>query len=643
MEKKWFGWKGKILCVDLSRKKIFRKKLSKSLAKNYIGCRGINSKLLYDQVNESISPYDPENKLLIGTGPLNGTPVGVGRLSITTKSPRGSIAEGGIGGCFAPELKFAGFDHIIITGISQKPVYIWIDDDEVQIRNATHLWGSTTNETEDLLKEEIGDTNFEPLYIGPGAENLVHSCPILSGHHAGGRAGCGEIMGHKKLKAIVVRGSKGVQVAHPNDFEKLYERMDEVFDLKETMDPFVVSYGIFGSSSIVRTFNGVHQLGTRNFQTMNFEHVQDISAETYMRDFVTKPESCFCCPVPSCGQWFEIKDGPYAGTKGGNLRALAATYGAVLGIRDLPAVLHLHVLCNQLGLDPYCAMYTIAWAMECFEKGVISKEDTDGIELTFGNYESAIELTKKIAYRDGFGNLLAEGAKKASEKIGKGSGKYALEVKGQELEGMPERGLYSAALGVATSEVGPDHTRWYPMNLPNPASLSRDLFREIGFSDDDITKSFQATLASGKGQLVKFLSDRDALIESIPACIFLHVRSWLGVDFKFWRDLLKAGTGMTFVSGELLMAGERIVNIERAFNVREGYRREHDTLPRRMFEEPVPGGYYGPIKRKDMDLMLDEYYEARGWDKVTSIPTKSKLEELSLQDVSEDFKRLGVS
>jgi aldehyde:ferredoxin oxidoreductase len=284
--------------------------------------------------------------------------------------------------------------------------------------------------------------------------------------------------------------------------------------------------------------------------------------------------------------------------------------------------------------------YTIAWAMECYEKGIINKSDTDGVDLRFGNDEIIIDLIKKIAYREGFGNLLAEGSQRASQIIGKGSDKYLLTVKGQELEGMPERNLYVAALGVATSEVGPDHTRWYPPYPPNPRIISKDLLNELGV-DIDLSSALQTRLPDGKGKLLRWLVISRSVVESLPGCVFL-LRDTLGLDLRIWKDLLIAATGVNFTYPEILKAGERILNIERAFIVREGYRRKDDIIPRRMLEEPVPRHHYRELDRKTFNHMLDEYYEENGWDKNTAIPTREKLEELGLNEVIKQFDRLGI-
>ncbi len=633
-----YGWIGKILQIDLTKSKIGKIDLPKNLCTDFIGCRGINSKILYDQVNPKTHPLDPENVLIWGTGPLEGTPIGMGRYSVTTKNLRGSISEGGLGGFFAPELKFAGYDHIVIRGKSKKPVFIWIDDEEIEIRDAKNIWGKNTWETDSIIKEELGDDDIQICYIGPAAENMVHSTPLISGlTHAGCRAGFGEVMGSKKLKAIAVRGTGGVKVAQIEKFMDLTMKLFEYFEPANVMDPWYLTY-LTGAPHIL-IGNEVGNIPTRNAQQMSFEFGKDISGEKFFEKYYTRRRACFGCPLVCMSSWYKVPCGPYAGTEGGGAWNFVGL-GSMVGINYLPAILKAITLCNQLGLDWFHVGYSIAWAMECFEKGLISRKDTDGLVLKFGNHESFIEMIKKIAYREGFGDVLADGVDAAAKKIGKGSEKFALTVKGQECEVMPQRNLYVAALGIATSETGPDHTRWYPPYAINPATVPPEKLKELNL-DIDFEKAFQTRLPEGKGRLLKWLTDSRAVLESIPTCLLI----WRGiyhVDLNFWADLLTSGTGLGFKYKQLIEAGERIMNIERAFNVREGFRRKDDTIPFRMQTEHVSAHHYGPLISKDFNYMLDEYYKDRGWDLESGIPTQRKLEQLSLEYIVKDLEGMNI-
>jgi len=641
---KWYGWKGKILRVDLSQKKIFKQELPEDLAKKFIGCRGLITKILYDEVNHNIDPLGPDNKIIFGTGPLDGTPVGVGRFSVITKSTRGCMIEGGLGGFFGPELKFAGYDVIVIQGKAEKPVYIWINDEIVEIRDASHLWGKTTKETNLTLMKELGDPNIQVCCIGPAGENLVHAATIIGTMTRSGGRGVGTIMGAKKLKAIAVRGNGDVEVAKPKEFEKMYDVFLENLDIKRPVDPYIVPWALWGPCFIYRLHDEFGNLPTLNTQRMNYEFADLCSGEVLLKEYVVRGRGCFCCPLPACGRWLEVKRGPYAGLKSENIwLGDQIAFTSMVGIDSLEVALKARNLCNELGLDVYQVGYSTAWAMECYERGILTKEDTGGLNLHFGNREAFLELIEKIPKREGLGKLLADGVAKAAEKIGRGSERFALTIKGQELETMPQRSMYVVALGVATSPSGPDHTRWYPPYPAKPALATSEILeelRELGMYIDFKT-AFETRNPRGKGQLLRFTSIRGAIAESVPTCIFL-IRGRLLLDFKIWRDLLTTGTGVDFSTNDLVAAGERILAIERCFNAREGFKREHDIPPRRMLEEPLPERYIGPIRIEDWNYMLDEYYEACGWDKATGIPTRKKLEELGLQNVADEMEKLGL-
>jgi len=643
MGSKWFGWKGSILRANLSTGKISRQELPKDYARQFIGCRGINAKIMLDELKAGADPRSPENILVIGAGPLDGTPVGMGRVSVSTKSYRNTYAEGGFGGFFGPELKYAGYDHIAITGRSENPVFLYIDDGEAELLDAKHLWGKTTWDTDESIRDDLGDPDIQVCCIGPAAEREVHACPIFgSFNRSGGRAGCGTAMGGKRLKAIAVRGSKGVQIADPERFEKAFGRMREILRI-DGSDQYLVPYGIFGSTSQARIFNDAGGLIARNAQQGSFEGADKVSGERYLEKYAIKPRACFGCFFqPGCGAWYEVKEGPYAGTVGEGLWAGDDfMFTSFVGVDYLPAALKARVMCNQLGMDAFFVGHALSWTMECREKGILSREDTDGLDLRFGNHEAMIEMIRKIAYREGFGGILAEGVESASRRIGKGSERYVLTIKGQEIEGIEERNLYVASLGVAVSEVGPDHTRWYPPYPFNPKLASKELLEELKLDNIDFGKAFQTRNPEGKGRLLVFLENSRAVVESLPSCVYA-IRGMMGIDHRLWLDLLNSGTGADYTYDEVWRIGERIRNVERAFNVREGFRRKDDTIPRRFREEPLRKHNIEPLTQEKLDMMLDEYYEARGWDVKTAVPTKGKLEELGLQYVIEEFNRLKV-
>ncbi len=643
MKKEWFGWTGKILRVNLSTNKINVEDLPEDLARKFIGCRGINVKILYDEVGPEVSPFSPENKLIIGTGPLEGTPVGMGKVSVATKSSNGTVGEGGCGGFWGPEIKYAGYDHIIIEGKSEELVYLWIDGEKVELKNAVQLKGKTVSETDELIKKELGDSNIQIACIGPAGENQVRSSTIMGNlTHSGGRNGFGEIMGNKKLKGIAVRGYKGVKVFDPDKFIKTYNKILSYIDMKNADDHYTQMYHLFGPSGGIKLFNFVGGAPTFNHQDLTWDEIgEKLSGERYLEKYTKKSRAAaFCYPFVSCGDWYEVDDGEYAGTKGENIwSATFLNMGYLVGCDSIEAALKVRSLCNDYGIDFMGVTYRIAWAMECRQKGILTIKDMDNIDLKWGNHQAMVAMTKKIVFREGFGDILAQGVEKASEIVGKGSDEFALTVKGKELDILEHRNNYAIALGNATSESGPDHTKWWPPYNPpiSPSRLQKE-YKEQGI-DIDPNKVAQLKNPDEKAKFMKWKYDTGAVIESLPTCIFM-VKEKLAIDYSIWNDILNEATGFDYGLDEMIQCGERIVNVERAFIAREGYRRMNDTIPKRMMEESA--SVHEPLKEADLDKMLDEYYEARGWDKETAIPTEKKLKEIGLEDVYKNLKQHGV-
>lgn len=635
-----------ILWVDLSSGSTRLETLPEAWTAKHLGCRGINARLLFDHVPAGTDPLGPDNVLFFGTGPLDGLPVGMGRISIACKSPRGTVAEGSGGGFFGPELRRAGVDYLAIRGQADQPVYLSIQNEDVEIRDARHLWGLKTDETDAALRRELADPDVQLRYIGPAAENGVHASPIFGNlNNSGGRAGCGQVMGSKKLKAIAVRGTSGIRVADYETFLDAYKVLRRRLDLATSRDMWTPVWSTYGAPVLARLFPDLGNLMTRNAQQMSWDYDKAlrISSEPYLDEYVTRAKACFCCPWPACQKLHKVNTGPYQGFKGGNYwAAQPVVFGSLIDNDDLDLLLVLSGLCNQYGLDVFHVGYTLAWAMECFENGLLTVADTDGLELRFGcaDRDGLVDLVRKIAMKEGFGALLALGCAEASKIVGGGSERFCLAVKGQELEGIPQRNLYMVALGIAVSEVGPDHTRWYPPYPCNPSLLSPEELAELGV-DLDLRLAFQGRNPAQKGNLLRWLTISRAIIESLPSCVFL-VRDTLGLDLRPWWNLFRAATGLDLDYAGFVRAGERLMNLDRAFNVREGYRRADDRPPLRMATEDVPGFGYPRLAPELFDPMLDEYYAANGWSLTTSIPTRHKLAELDLADVAAEFDALGV-
>jgi aldehyde:ferredoxin oxidoreductase len=635
-----------ILWVDLSSGSSRLETLPAEWTRQYLGCRGINARLLFDNIPAGTDPLGPDNLLFFGTGPMDGLPVGMGRISMACKSPRGTVAEGSGGGFFGPELRRAGIDYLAIGGVADHPVYLNIQDGQAELRDARHLWGLKTDETDALLRQEFSDPEVQFRYIGPAGENLVHASPIFGNlNNSGGRAGCGAVMGSKRLKAIAVRGTQGIRVADYDAFLEAYKVLRQRLDIATSRDMWTPVWSTYGAPVLARLFPDLGNLMTRNAREMRWDYgkAMRISGEAYLDEYVTKAKACWCCPWPACQKQHKIDWGRYRGFKGGNYwAAQPVVFGSLIDNDDLALLLIMSGLCNQYGLDVFHVGYTLAWAMECFENGLLTLSDTDGLELRFGcsDGEGLLDLIRKIAMREGFGELLAKGCAEAAKVVGQGSEQYCLAVKGQELEGIPQRNLYMVALGIAVSEVGPDHTRWYPPYPCNPSLISGEELAELGI-DLDLRLAFQGRVPEQKGKLLRWFTISRAIVESLPSCVFL-VRDTLGLDMRPWLNLFNAATGAELDYAEFLLAGERLMNLDRAFNVREGFRRADDRPPIRMATEDVSHFGYPKLAPSVFDPMLDEYYEANGWSIATSIPTRSKLEELGLGGVADELDTLEI-
>lgn len=624
-----YGWAGKILRIDLTTGMISKEQIDQSVMQSYLGGRGVNTWLLYNEVGPEIDPKGPDNKLFFGTGPLTGTPLGAGRMTVTTKSPQtGFINDGNMGGFFAPGLKAAGYDHIIVQGKAPEPVFVFIDDDEVTIRNARHLWGMTTSETHRAIVNELDDSDVSVLYIGPAGENqAINSLIITNLYHAGGRGAAGAVMGSKNLKAIAVRGTKDVKIADPKGFMAAYDEWWRELDPISCMDVFYRPWGSYGDSFVVGFISSLGGLNTRNDQDGVFEGTHKITCDVVQK-MVVRPKACFACPFPSCAH-FVMNKGTGLRIHAGTIMALGSNFG----IDDISAIMDNHVFCNEMGLDNF-AVYAISWAFEAYQKGIITKKDTDGLALEWGDARIVREMIRKMSYREGFGNILADGVKKASEKYG--GTEFALQIKGLEMTTVPPRTFFGMALAYAVNDMGADHTRNYPPYPPLPAAVSPEI--KLPF---DVTKASIRNIPDEKGKLGKWSFDTRAVINSLEVCTYTS-RGKVYSDFSLHAKALSAATGMKFTHDDLMSIGERICNLERSFNVvNGGASRADDTLPDRMLKEPYKTGGSAGLT-VPIEVMIDEYYTARGWDLKTGVPSTEKLKELELGFVVGDFKSRGV-
>lgn len=603
------GYGGNILRVNLTTGKISKEPTPVDLARDFIGGRGFGAYFLYKEVPKGADPLGSENKLIISTGPISGMMIpGGGKCDWTTKAPlTGGYASASMGGHITAEIRYAGLDSIILEGISPKPVYLFIDDNKIELRDASDLWGKSTFTVEKLFKEKYGE-EFQVAVIGVGGENLVpYACINHDFGRQAGRGGVGAVMGSKKVKAIVVHGTKSIPVADKDGYRKagmaLYKACKDAEGLKD--------WTRYGTTIVVSWCDEVGALPTRNFSAGSFENGKNLYGPVMREKIVITDKGCFGCPSP-CGKYSRNKkynsfvEGPEYETIG--------LMGSNLGIDDIEAVAQANLLCDELGVDSISAGNVIGWAMECYEKGILTKNDTDGLDLKFGNVEATFTLIEKIARREGFGALLAEGVKRASKKVGQGSEKFAIQVKGMEQSAYATHNATAMLLAYMTCDVGAHHNRSW--------AITYDL--QVG----------RDKVVPEKVARVIWLQNFRPMFDVLGGCRLQWVE--LGIDRNLYVPALEAITGISRTWDDLDKVGERIWNLTRLYWAREneGFGRAWDMPSPRFYEEaPASGATKGQITRiEDVNKLLDMYYEQRGWTN-DGIPTPEKVESLGLKAV----------
>lgn len=616
------AYAGKVLYIDLAKRSYHIEHLEHHYIEHYIGGRGFNMRRLYDMTGPDTDPMSPENPLIFGVGPLNGTLFpGASRFNVSAKSPlTGILGDSNAGGFFGPELKYAGFDQVILLNRSEEPVYIFIHNDTVEFKPADHLLGRDVWETQRAILQELNDTRVQVACAGPAAENGVKFAGIFTNLvRAAARTGMGTVMASKNVKAVTVRGTRPVTVADPPGLMRLIDRLNEdIFNHPE--------YGIrcwLGTTRLVTGLNDIGGIATRHFKTGRFEYASDVSGETLASTIKVKSKACYSCPIP-CSRFYRISRGPYAGlaSEGPEYEGLAG-FSSRVGVKSLDAALKAVDICNRTGIDVITASECISFAMECYERGIITSREADGLDLTWGNEKTVFELLRKIVHREGFGDVLADGVKKAAEKIGRGSEELAFHVKGLEIFQADPRALKGYALGNAVASRGADHLRSEP-SFEFTQNAEEGL-RRFGAAEAAFRLEYK-----GKGRLVKHYEELAALADCLNACKNTIVNMEV-LDFDGAARILECATGINMSGDRLQQACERIVNLERLYLVREGISRKDDYLPKRFLEEPLPADS-GPSAGSvvELDPMLDEYYTARGWDVKTGIPAENKLRQLGL-------------
>ncbi len=628
------AYKDCILEIDLKKRSIKRTYISREVLRKYIGGSGLASKLFFERGNFDAEPLSKNNDLYFMTGPLTGTRFpGTGRFSCAARSPLTGIwGESDCGGDFGPELKFAGYDGIIITDVSPEPVYIVIEDDDVRICDAFEIWGLDNYQTGKFFKTGKGAAEgrrkFRILSIGPAGENLVRYANIMNGDaDAFGRCGFGAVMGSKKLKAIVVRGS-GVPWKPQKDLQ--YEDFMKLVLKKIKSHPFAQSLHRLGTNAGMVKGRKMGDIPTRNWSLGECSEFSRPLLPYYMMDekYFIRHRACFSCPV-ACKKEVSVKNGVYKEEEGPSPEYEAfCSLGTMLMINDLEAVIRLNKICNRYGLDVISCGSTIAFAIECFEKGLISTEDTEGLSLGWGNPGMVIELLKKITYREGFGDLLAEGTRKAAAKIGGGAVEIKVEVKGLELPMHDPRAFHGQGMAYATSVRGGCHVS----NLVHFVEPNTSSHPELGL-EDTYDDRFSC---DGKALMTVICEDWGMILNAAVMCQFVF-GNLSGEDLVF---MLRKATGFDYDLEELRLCGERLWYLKRILNNIMGIRASDDRLPKKVMLPFAEGGAAGKVP--DMEFMLDEYYNLRELDS-DGIPGLEKLKKLDLFDlVEKEYNRLLI-
>jgi aldehyde:ferredoxin oxidoreductase len=625
-----YGYSGRILHVDLTNRTVRTERKLGDWYRTYIGGVAMASRLCWENIEVGCDPLSPGNPICIANGVFAGTPVPVGgKYGLASKSPlTGFIGDSLCGSWFSVAFKRTGWDGFVIHGASEDWIYVFIDDDRVEFRDASHLLGMGTYETEEAIREELGDDQVRSATIGPAGEKLVRFANVTNDGRQAGRTGHGAVWGSKKLKALSVRGTNGVTVADPDTLLKLS------YDIVQAAQgPHTQKYRVLGTVANVLNLNRLGLLPTRNYQEGVFEDAELVSGEYLHEHYNVKTIACAQCPI-ACEQMSRTKDGPYAGAMTGIDYECLYANGPNLGLKDLQAAIKLIDICDRGGMDAMSHGVTLSWAMEAFERGVFTKEDfkcekyPEGFEPYFGNAEAAVTLAGMIRDREGIGDLLAEGTKRASAQVDEERGtetyKWAMNIKGLETPGYDARGLKTFALGLAVGTRGACHNR--------TAAYDPDIKGEVDrFSVDET-----------RGELAKSTEEYAAVYDTLPLCKFIR-RCFTGKADRAgaWpaiAQLINATTGWDFDYDAVDLIGERAHTIKKAFNIREGWTREDDHLPYRWQQDPMKegpsAGYV--VSEEELEYMKDLYYEAKGWTKEGLIP-KEKLIALGMDDVAEEI------
>jgi aldehyde:ferredoxin oxidoreductase len=626
--------RGGILIVDLTHQTVQREPFTNEMANGFIGGRGLNANLLWDLNKPGVDPLGPENTLIFGTGLMTGTLApSSGRVSVTCKSPATDLyLKSSVGGDWGGAFRFAGHSNLVIKGASTKPVYLWIDDDRIEFRDAEHLWGKDVRTVDALIKSELGDQSVRIAAIGPAGENQVLFAAIMTSiYNAAGRGGAGAVMGSKLLKAIVVRGTRTIEVAEPAAFEAVVAKTWE----KLRSESAAQHLHLYGTSMAVTMSNATRTLPTKNFQRGYFENAFDISGEGLVeKGYLKRRVACYGC-VLGCHRYTEIGDGKgFDAFSGGPEYESFASLGSGTCVGDTEMVLRANCLCNLYGLDTISTGSVIEWIFECHQRGL--EFDHDGLSLQWGRGDEMLELIRKVAFREGIGELLSKGVRRASKEMGQESYKWALQAKGLEQSKVDTRSALSYALAFMVNPRGPDHLMTEAEAEFGGTPEAVDLVEKIT-GDRELADPLRT---EGRAEIVRWHEDCYSVTDSMGICAFTSTSLYFMTP-EIMAQLYSAALGEPMSEEEIMRLGRKIVTLEKCFNVREGATRADDVLPwRMMHEKSVDSPSEDAINSfEKMDPLLDRYYEMHGWDSNTSWPARETLDMLGLSEVANGLSR----
>lgn len=626
MSKDLCGYFGKQLRISLDTKETSVEEIKSAVLKKYLGGVGYGARVLYDEIEKGIDPLSPDNKIIFATSPLTANNIpGGGSIMLCFKSPLTHIwGESRCGGDFGPDMRRAGFDALIIEGRAPEPVFLVIHDDDVSLRPAGHMVGEKVTAKIAIIRDELNDPKISVMCIGPAGEKLVKIATVMCEHRAAGRCGAGAVMGSKNLMGIAVKGSRQAKVANPKKMKTAIKSAMNIIRESET----AAGFKEHGTPGDMGPNDAAGDWPTKNWHSNSWGKGEEIY-DKFFEHHLVKNNGCYRgCPI-ACGRIADVKTGKFQtpAHEGSEYESLSAFTAFVLN-ENIEAAIHSTYLCNEYGIDTISAGALIAFAMECYENGILTKEDMAGMDLSWGNPDALPELVKIISLREGIGDMLAEGVKVASEKIGKGSEEFAIHGKGLEAPAHDPRSGKALAVTYGTTSRGLCHIHPLEGMAYDSGKIDWGL-TAFGIPDPNSVERWDE---KGKGQIVKILQDGLVLPDILNICKFFM---YAGITLDHLSDLLSASTGWDIKGRDLLEVGERVLNLQRLFNMREGLSRKDDILPQRIKQKPAFGFYEkeDQCAIKDFEGMLDEYYEARKWDIKTGMPSKEKLKELGLEEL----------